>query len=503
MAENGRTDRVGERLRRAALEIAELGYPVLPLPSVRRGRRRAGECICELSNADCRQPSTRCQYFGIDRATSNRDHIERWWQTHPHARIGMALGADARLVALLIDGRDGLASANELEIMHGMLPKTPTILASSDRLVHLFSADPSAMPAGSTPIAPGITLLGEGEVVFAPPSVHLYGDRWEESSWDPGATIRQTSVAPVPGWILRRCNLRVRTRTENKAQTEMGEEMPDLPFRTGFDVAADNSSIWINEPWAATQAITLLHGTEKGSGRTTFALHLIRSVLEGSEFLTRRSVQGSVVLLTSESPASLGRAILARGYNHLFLNRLHVLHYQESLDVSWPKLIAAAVDRCTTVKARLIVIDRLNAFAGREVMDGSRQVDADYVMQPLLKAILRGVGLFAVWDLPSDNTSQGRIPDTPLDPFVDIKVHLEQVGDHTRERVLLTKSRFDETPRKSLIVLQRHGFEYRFDQPGLFQDAQGSALTSGSEPDGEGASTSEDQMPLFPGNDVQ
>lgn len=493
-----------EQLKRAALDLVRKGYAVLPLPGIKRGRRGASPCVCELSDPNCPGPSTRCQFFGMDQPTRNEEHVERWWGGHPRSRVGLALGRASGLAALIVQGRDGLKALEELEVIHVSLPRTPTICSASGEFVHLFAVDFASVPSGRQHIAPGLFVAGEGEIVLVPPSAQVEGAAIEELDWDPGATLNQTPVARMPPWLLVGREL---ASSPPPRPSGVSPATPDprteaagaVRFRTGFELAADTSTVWINKPWVAVKAITLLHGTGKASGRTTLALHLVRSVLERSDFLLEPSIQGPVVLLTSESPASLGRAFNARGFSHLFLNHLHVLHYQDAVNTPWPDIMEATISQCRTVDARLVVIDRLNVFACREQHEGVPIVDAEAVMHPLIRATHEGIGLFAVWDLDRtpDPEPEPRMPSTPLDAFVDIKLHLEVVSESSRERLILSKSRFDETPRRSLILLREEGFEYVFDQPGLFQRARGTALdVPGAEIEERPLPSS--QMPLFP-----
>jgi hypothetical protein len=498
-----------EQLKRAAIDLVQKGFAVLPLPGIRRGRRGLGPCVCELADPNCPGPSTRCQFFGMDQATRNVEHIERWWGQHPRSRVGLALGRASGLAALIVQGRDGLKSLEELEVIHVKLPRTPTICSAGGEFVHLFAVDFSSVPIGRQHIAPGLSVAGEGEIILVPPSSQIEGEVIEELDWDPGATLNQTSIARMPPWILAGREL-VSAAPIRPVATDAPVPAPRtdnpgaLRFRTGFELAADTTTVWINKPWVAVKAITLLHGTGKGSGRTTLALHLVRSVLERSDFLLEPSIQGPVVLLTSESPASLGRAFDSRGFSHLFLNHLHVLHYQDAVNTSWPDVMDGTIAHCRSVDARLVVIDRLNVFACREQNEGVPIVDAESVMHPLIRATHEGIGVFAVWDFDRTPDQEPRMPLTPLDAFVDIKLHLEVVGDSSRERIILSKSRFDENPRSSLIQLREGGFEYMFDQPGLFQKPRGTALGKpgadldqpGSDPHDPGGSSS--QMPLFP-----
>lgn len=501
MAKIGNSAAEYEHLKRAALDLAQKGYAVLPLPAVRGARRAVGRCVCELGNTQCAGPSTRCQHFGLGHSRASRDltHIESWWADKPLSRVGLALGRASGLAALLVQGRHGLKCLEEFEFMNSKLPHTPTICSAGGEFVHLFAVHPNGVPNGRTHLAAGLWALGEGEIVMVPPSVQVDGDLWEELTWDPGATLNQTVVEELPDWILSRCELAPAppppARHPLVPEQPVGDE-PALRFRTGFEIAADTSTVWINKPWVAVKAITLLHGSGKGSGRTTFALHLIRSVLEGSQFLLERSVQGPVVLLTSESPASLGKAIHARGYGGIFLERLHTLSYQDAVGASWPAIMQKSVDKCRSLDGRLIVIDRLNVFAARDQGVGRANVDGKAIMQPLLRATHQGIGVLAVWDLNEPDDPTVRMPTTPLDAFADIKLHLEVPGESSRERVIIAQSRFDETPRKSLILLRKEGFEYVLDQPGLFQEARGTAVDL--PPGQEDLDLPRNQMPLFP-----
>jgi len=485
--------------KRAALELARMGYPVLPLPGLSKSRKRIGKCICELDRKTCEHPSRLCQFFDIYRGTTNERHIEDTWRERPHARVGMELGSRSGLVAIIVDGRTGLDSLKDWEVEHSRLPKTPTICAARDRLVYLFSADAYAIPEGEKEIGEGILLRGEGDCVFAPPSICPNGEHQVEVTWDIGATIQQTPVSPIPVWLAQLCDMPKNEKPQEARPTSIEKESASVPLvvRSGFDVAAESSHIWINEPWVAARAITLMHEGSKGGGCTPFVLHLIRSVIEGTGFLTQRSAQGNVVFLTSDSSASIGKAITSLGFSHIHLNRLHIIHCQDNLDTSWPQIVEGTIERCAIEEARLVVIDRLNVFTGQGPGTDSPDFDLEHIRQPLLKMAHKGIGVFAVLDLNKDDLVPGQSPETPLDSFIDIKLHLEKTGSHPAERLLHVSSQILGTPERAILLLKPDGFEYRLDQPGLFQKSKGTAHDVPKKDKTSKISGPDDQLPLW------
>lgn len=149
-------------------------------------------------------------FNGKNQATVDLEVIDRWWDAHPDANIGVALDK-SNLVALDVDvgpifDKDGTITGykpgrKSLEEFDAGLPETLTAITGSGGLHALFDAE--GIPAHALKLRDGIDLIGNGYIIAAP-SRHWSGGvyRWH----------LDRPIAPLPA-ILRQA---VRLRAEEK-----------------------------------------------------------------------------------------------------------------------------------------------------------------------------------------------------------------------------------------------------------------------------------------------
>lgn len=171
-----------------ALRYAALGWRVLPLHGIVRGRCTCGKKDCESAG---KHPLT---VNGVKDASSDPDVIRSWWRRWPAANVGIATGRG--LAVLDVDPRHGgLDSLKAIQQEHGPLPVTVTVTTGGGGY-HLYFAGQAGNKVG---LRPGLDLRGEGGYVVAPPSLHLSGRRYE---WVTGRTPGDLPLAPLPAWLL-------------------------------------------------------------------------------------------------------------------------------------------------------------------------------------------------------------------------------------------------------------------------------------------------------------
>ena len=155
----------------AAIDYAAHGLPVFPI--VPRGKVPA-------------------VVRGFHAATTNPATIRRYW-TDPDRNIGIPTGAFSGAWVLDVDGDEGEASLRDLEVRHGTIPKTRSVITSRGR--HLWFAYPGAIPSSAGRIGDGLDVRADGGYVVAPPSVHESGHiyAFEDS---------QTPLAEAPAWLI-------------------------------------------------------------------------------------------------------------------------------------------------------------------------------------------------------------------------------------------------------------------------------------------------------------
>ncbi|MCK9497121.1 MAG: bifunctional DNA primase/polymerase [Dehalococcoidia bacterium] len=200
-----------------ALEYASRGLPVFPVYPPGKG---ATGCFC--SNKDCQSPAkhpwSKFAPHGSKDATTDVEQVTEWWRRAPNANVGVATGGVAHLVVLDVDpDKGGAESLRDLELEHGRLPLTPTVLTGGGGEHYYFRAPEGEVITNSASnLGPGLDVRGRGGYVVAPPSVHRSGGVYE---WQAGAGLDEVEIAPLPDWLLALVRESVqRTRTDTVAQ---------------------------------------------------------------------------------------------------------------------------------------------------------------------------------------------------------------------------------------------------------------------------------------------
>lgn len=178
-------------MRRAALDYARAGYPVLPLHTMREG-------VCSCGDAGCRSPGKHPRTRrGFLNASTDPGQVARWWTFWPDANIGCVPGPSGHVV-LDIDGPEGEAALAALD-----LPATREVVTGRGR--HLWFRYRGPAVANGRPFGPGIDVRGHGGYVILPPSVHPSGRVYAWCGADEAAELPAAIVARLPmgghGWV--------------------------------------------------------------------------------------------------------------------------------------------------------------------------------------------------------------------------------------------------------------------------------------------------------------
>jgi hypothetical protein len=154
-----------------ALELADLGVPVLPVET--RGKR----------------PLTA---HGYKDATSDPATVESRWTRWPAANVAIRTGDG--LAVLDVDPRHGGdRSLRDLIAAHGPLPDTAAAVTGGGGSHYYFR---TRRPTRTADLAPGLDLRADGAYVVAPPSIHSSGGLYD---WL--APLAETPLAELPGWL--------------------------------------------------------------------------------------------------------------------------------------------------------------------------------------------------------------------------------------------------------------------------------------------------------------
>ena len=91
----------GKDTLKAALDYAAMGWAVLPLHAVEKGRCTCGDAGC---GSPGKHPRTN---HGLKDATSDPDTIRAWWAAWPDSNVGVRTGEESGIVVLDVDPRHG------------------------------------------------------------------------------------------------------------------------------------------------------------------------------------------------------------------------------------------------------------------------------------------------------------------------------------------------------------------------------------------------------------
>lgn len=151
--------------------LARAGFRVLPVSGPTRGGKRP------LLPA------------WPERATSDPEEARRLFESVNDAcNVGLAMGGEARLIALDLDGVEGAASLDALEAEIGPLPETRTSRTGREgggehRIFRVPAGLPMPRNGAGVLVAgvrrPGLDLRSDGGQIVAPPSVHASGRAYE------------------------------------------------------------------------------------------------------------------------------------------------------------------------------------------------------------------------------------------------------------------------------------------------------------------------------------
>lgn len=160
-------------MRSAALAAAAGGIPVFSCHTV----DLEGACSCGSTTCDAGKHPWGVTN-GFQGATTDREQIERWWNMHPTANIGIWAGA-AGWVVIDVD-EEGLEDWRDLA-ERLQLPATLTARSGSGGYHHVYQAlEGVTIGNGTGNLPPGVHVRGAGGYIIAAPSLHQSGQcyRW-------------------------------------------------------------------------------------------------------------------------------------------------------------------------------------------------------------------------------------------------------------------------------------------------------------------------------------
>lgn len=427
-------------IEQAILYASLNGWSLIPL--VPRRKVRSGQTGMSA-------PEPRFETWQEEYA-ADEPTIRAWGDVVEPSDIGLVTGQPSGVIALEIrvdaGGQDAL---EELAGEDRILPQT-VCFSDYNRDAWLLFAHPG-FPLASIEIADGLFLHGEESIVRLPESQYLRASGG--LCWDSAPGLE--AVAELPDWFWQAAGIDVRSSPAQRASGS-GEGVR-LPFVRAADVQKAPAHEWVARPWAATGSLTLLIGTAKRAGKSTWLRHLAGQVLGGEAFLEEPTLRSPVVYLTEESPAVFGRALERLGLDDGRAADLHILHHADTREMAWDEIMAASCEQCLASGAQLVILDTINRFAGVRSVDGL-SVDGVQALERLLD---EGVAVVAalqhpdVTDGPSEKVLQAF---GPLASLSDTICHLRPLPrGNPRHRRLDVWSRFPEATGQ-FLSLEAEGY---------------------------------------------
>jgi putative DNA primase/helicase len=332
-----------------ALIYAAEGFPVLALYN----RKMSGICMC--GNAACDKPGLHPRTEnGVRDATTNRELIEKYWDKWPNAKIGVATGVDASIVAIVVDGEVGQSSLKKLEDRNAQLPKTVTIRAAKKR-IYFLRIGGVRLHHPTKRLGNGISVRGDGQFVVAPFSVH---DPDLVRRFVDGRAPGEVEIATAPQWLMNLISEPTSTGSQPEPSVIMVRTSEIVPESVG----------WLWQGFIAIGRLTGLVGYP-GLGKSQVGLDLAATVSTGRDFPggTSNGKAGDVIILSAEDdPAdTIVPRLIAAGADR---GRIHIVKAVKDGNGERPFNLSVDLDRLEREydlrKVKLLVIDPVSSYLG-------------------------------------------------------------------------------------------------------------------------------------------
>lgn len=159
-------------------------------------------------------------------ATNSRAELREDFMKFPNANLGVPTGMDNGIFVIEADtiaghpkGHvDGLASIKQLEAEHGPLPETLMAISPSGS-VHRYYKHPGyeiKIWGSASAIAPGVDIMGDGQMVIAPPSIKPGAGAYR---W-----LNDLPIAEPPEWLVEFAKLNAAQRKSKAAKSQAEEK---------------------------------------------------------------------------------------------------------------------------------------------------------------------------------------------------------------------------------------------------------------------------------------
>jgi hypothetical protein len=199
----------------AALQYAQLGWPVLPCYSIINGH-----CGCGISA--CKSPGKHPRTMnGLRDASIDPQVIKQWWTLWPDANVAVTTGPDSGLAVLDIDVKSGgIENLDLLESEFGAITETLIAETGGGGRHYIFKYPATGFKNSAGIISSGIDTRGDGGYILVEPSNHISGRTYSWLDNEPG----EIELAEVPDWIVKRlASKKNRTASHDKESGGVSE----------------------------------------------------------------------------------------------------------------------------------------------------------------------------------------------------------------------------------------------------------------------------------------
>jgi putative DNA primase/helicase len=130
-------------------------------------------------------------------ATTDAAAVDRFWEQHPDANIGITAGGELGLFVLDVDGPEGRKSLKRLRGRYGSFPKTVRVRTRQG--THYYFRTETSIGNSVKKLAAGLDSRGQGGFVVAAGSVSGDGTKYRYCE---GRSPGEVDIAPIPDWLL-------------------------------------------------------------------------------------------------------------------------------------------------------------------------------------------------------------------------------------------------------------------------------------------------------------
>jgi len=315
-------------------------------------------------------------------ALTSKQEILEVNETQPdNSPLGVQTGTGSGIIAVEIGPAATRAlGADKVSRLKEALPETLR-LCGPDREYYLFEIPERESRFPQIARSDGVILHGENSLIRVPLMVRgaARAYQWGLKSADepapfPEALLSFFGIKSSPDDLLL-ADIRSKDSSPPSssdrgcapvAPEPNSPNRPDnasCPFRSGEELRKKRRETATEHvPWLAPEALSVLTGAPKTSGKSTFAVNLAAHVAAGRPFLGYPLAESPVVIL-SDLPSSRLRALFRRlELNRDACSRIHAVTPRDAQDMGWSRLLTGAFDHASRIGAGLLVFDSLDQY---------------------------------------------------------------------------------------------------------------------------------------------